>query len=147
MIQERAQVISISGDNVVVQTSGQKSCVKCSNGTGCGLGTLQTFFGRKNHALSATTSMVVQQGDMVIIEVPERAILVSACLMYLLPVVSMLVAAFFIKTIAPASGELLQIVAAFVGLAAGIFLSTRLAKRFFKHGRFEPKVVAQCLNR
>jgi len=84
---------------------------------------------------------------MVVIEMPEQVIFVSACLMYVLPIVSMLLSALLIKTISAPSGELLQIIAAFVGLGAGIFLSNFLAKRYFERGPFEPKVVAHCLNR
>ena len=81
MIQERGKVISVLDDVVVVETNGKKSCVKCNNGTGCGAGVLQDFFGRKNHSLKATSVVTVRQGDMVVVEVPERAVLLSAILM------------------------------------------------------------------
>jgi len=146
VIQERGKVLSVAGETVVIQPSGLQSCAKCRTGKGCGAGTLSTFFGRRQQSLTASSTISVAAGDNVVIEIHERALLLAAGLMYVLPVVLLLSGALFAKYIIPNASEFVQIVTALIGLSSGIFCSRRLSERYFKSHAIEPKVVARCTN-
>ena len=146
MIQESAKVVSVSGTGrIIVESSGQKACHRCANSGGCGISVLAKYFGAKRHQFSANSQIEVLAGDRVLLEIEKSALLFAAVLMYVLPLLVMIFSILFVQYGFGVSSEIIHIVVAFGGLAAGIMASRAISKMKYQAVRFEPVIVSHCL--
>ncbi len=146
MIRESAKVVSVSDTGkIIVESSGQKTCHRCANTGGCGISVLAKYFGAKRHQFSASSHVAVNAGDQVLLEIEKSALLVAAGLMYVLPLSMMIFSVLLAQYGFGVSAESIQILVAFVTLAAGIVSSRIISRSGYKAGKFEPVIVLRYL--
>ncbi|MBN3564585.1 SoxR reducing system RseC family protein [Aliamphritea spongicola] len=141
MIEETGRVISVSEDNLVVETVKQSSCSTCSSQKSCGQSVLaKVGDGRKLQiSVDNPDRLPVKPDDQVVLGVEESTFLSASLLIYLLPLVAMFVLAVFAQM--AAYSEPVVILSALAGLLVG-FLAVRLiSRRFGRNCRFQPVLL------
>ena len=92
-----------------------------------------------------TAGHALKTGDRIRIGLSETALLQSSLMMYLVPLLTMLVAAIAARLLAPVAwSEAASVVAAVPGLLAGLVMARNFGRR--RHGRaaFSPRVVGMA---
>lgn len=123
---------SAQGYQVNLSCEQQTSCSGCASAKSCATGTVSKALGSKSLQWSLTTASPVSLGQVVEIGFPEKSLLQSAALVYLLPLFSLLIgAALGDRWLAPVfgGGEGSVIVLAILFTAVGITLAKRFARR------------------
>lgn len=91
MIEEQGTVVALDEKAVWVEVVRTSSCASCSAKAGCGQGLAQSLaFKQKKNSVRALTPLQLSVGDMVTIGVPERMLVASSIMVYLLPLLSLL---------------------------------------------------------
>lgn len=141
MIEEVGRVISVNGDNLVVETIKQSSCSSCSAQKNCGQSLLAKIGdGRKLQiAVDNPEHLSVKPDDQVVLGVEESTFLSASVLIYLLPLVAMFV--FAVMAQFAASSEPVIIVSALAGLLAGFLAARLISRRFSRNCRFQPVLL------
>ena len=124
-----------------VEVSAAVACARCAAGRGCGAGLLgASEKNRRVHALIAA-GVDVHEGDEVRIELSPLQLLRASWLVYGLP----LVAAVIATGVAYLFGldDFYAVVAAIVGLAAGLVVARRQLSSASCLYRFTPTIVAR----
>lgn len=140
MMTALATVISVqpqsAGYLIDLSCEQQTSCNSCRSAKSCGTGIVSKAIGNKALAWRLSTEKRVSAGQVVEIGFPEKSLLQSAALVYLVPLFMMIAGAVIADTwLAPLlnMGEGIVIVCAllFIGLGVAIakYYSTRLEKR------------------
>ncbi len=124
MVEEQATVVDCEGEFAWVETQRQSSCGHCSVKNGCGTQVLSKIFGNKTAYVRCINSCHVKIGDRVIIGINESALLSGSFLLYLLPLLSMIIASGAGVAMArqwwPHYLDLSSIIMAVAGLLAGL---------------------------
>ena len=95
MIEERARVVSVSGDGEMAEVETQRvtACGTCSSKVGCGSALLAGLFGKRRSRLQALNRIRARPGDGVVIGFPEGLFLRAAFALYAVPLLGMIGAA------------------------------------------------------
>ena len=121
-----------SGFDVELSCEQQTSCSSCSSQKSCGTGIVSKAVGNKSLHWHLVTDKAVQKGQVVEIGLPEKSVLQSAALVYLLPLFAMIIGAFVAQWwVAPlfSLGEGVVILASACSTVGGIYLAKRLSSR------------------
>ncbi|MGX9418494.1 SoxR reducing system RseC family protein [Vibrio sp. WJH972] len=121
-----------SGYHVDLSCQQQTSCSGCASSKSCSTGVVSKAMGNKLLRWSLTTDSVVTPGQLIEIGFPEKSLLQSASLIYLLPLFALLLgAAVGDIWLAPmlSGGEGVVIVTAVLFTTAAIWLAKPLTKR------------------
>ena len=124
-----------------VEVSAAVACARCAAGRGCGAGLLGGS--EKNRRVQAriAAGIDVQEGDEVRIELSHRQVLRASWLVYGLPLVAAVIAtgiAYLFRL-----DDFFAVVAAVVGLAAGLLLARRQLASAACLYRCTPTIVAR----
>lgn len=92
MIEQQARVISIQGDQLMLQTATQTACGGCEAKAGCGTSVLSKVVGRKFTQFNAANTVNAKVGDEVVVALSESALLTGSMVIYLWPLLGMMVA-------------------------------------------------------
>lgn len=120
------------GYQVDLSCEQKTSCSGCASAKSCATGTVSKAIGNKSLQWKLNTSTSVSQGQVVEIGFPEKSLLESAALVYLLPLFALLIGATLGDAwLAPMlkSGEGTVVLTAFTFTALGIIIAKSLAKR------------------
>jgi len=87
-------VIAVEQDDVVVRSQRESSCGSCAGKASCGtLGSWSSHGKDKNdYDIRLPNTLQAKEGDMVVVEVPDRLILTASIIFYGYPVLAFLVA-------------------------------------------------------
>ena len=133
MIEERARVNACDGRFALVEVQRGNSCGHCQLQNGCGTSLLARFFGRRRNLVRVLNPVDAKPGDMVVIGLEESALTAASATLYLLPIVALLAAAVAGQMLARSLGlvatEPLSLLGGLLGLAAGLFVAGRRARR------------------
>ena len=140
MMTALATVMQVSpqshGYEIQLSCEQKTSCSSCSSSKSCGTGIVSKAIGNKALFWTLNTSKNVHQGQVVEIGFPEKSLLQSAALVYLVPLFMMILGAWIANQwLAPAlnMGEGIVIACSFLFILLGIslakFLSPRLEQR------------------
>lgn len=95
MMTALATVTSVEHSNgthqVQVSCEQQTSCNSCKSQKSCGTGMVSKALGSKAHYWKIHTNQSLQEGQIVEIGLPEKSIVLSALVVYLLPLLAMIV--------------------------------------------------------
>ncbi len=149
MVEEQARVVDREGDYVWVETQRQSSCGSCSVKNGCGTQTLSKLFGNKSAVVRCRNSCHAKIGDQVIIGISESALLSGSLRLYMLPLLSMIFASGAGVALArqwwPQGLDLIAIIAAIIGLLAGLNYSRYSTQKKHQNGttdsKYEPVIL------
>jgi|TARA_B110000908_G_C10207585_1_gene428484 sigma-E factor negative regulatory protein RseC len=117
MIEQQARVIEIDGDTVWLEAERESTCSDCQVKQGCGTGLLAKHVGKKFSKISVHKTTDTTMGEVVMLVIPEEALLQGAALMYLLPLTLLFL--FSIITRSFDLGEGAEILAGLTGLVTG----------------------------
>lgn len=134
MIEESGKVVALEGDYVWVETMREAACNACTAKSGCGQSVLEKAALGKKHHIRALSTLKVEFGDEVVIGIEEPVILLSAVIIYLLPLL-FLFAMVSIAVLLWGSSDAVVGVSGFAGLSAGFLVARWYSyrNRFNKH--------------
>jgi len=138
MVEETAQVIKTEGDTVWVVAIQKSACGSCEAQKGCGHSLLAKVGQKQIELPVARNGLHVMVDDMVVIGVPEQAILRSSLLMYGLPLGAMIVVAFFSKWLALSEG--VSVILAFLALLLG-FVAVNVQSKSLNFEKLSPRLM------
>jgi len=148
MIEERAQVIAIKGNQLVLQAQTQSACGSCSASQGCGTSLLSKVIGRKFTQFQAENIVNAVVGDTVIVGIAEDALLKGSLVMYVIPVFGMLVFALLAEYLlveSTQSRDLMIALSALIGLVFGSFISRWYFQRRSSIKLFSPVILRKII--
>jgi len=149
MIEEQAQVIEIKGDKLILQAQRQSACGSCAANKGCGTALLSKVVGRKFSRFQADNSINANVGDMVVVGLPEDALLKGSMVMYIIPILGMLVFALladYFLTMAMQHRDLMIAVTAIMGLVSASLISKWYFVSQSRVHLFAPVVLRKIIN-
>jgi sigma-E factor negative regulatory protein RseC len=123
MIEEQALILSVESQSnpqlsiATLEIERKTACGLCGKTRGCGNAMWGKLFAHQSSAFKAQNAINATVGQSVIVGINEQALLKSALLLYLLPLATMLIAAFIAMQIH--SSDLSAIVGAIAGLLLG----------------------------
>ncbi len=85
MLETRAIVIHVQGNDALVEAKGGGGCGNCDSENGCGSGKLSKLFCTKPRQFTVRNEANAVAGDEVQISLPDGVLLRSSMLMYVLP--------------------------------------------------------------
>ncbi|MDA0127283.1 SoxR reducing system RseC family protein [Vibrio sp. MarTm2] len=117
---------SAKGFEVELACEQQTSCSSCSSQKSCGTGIVSKAVGSKSLSWHMLTDKPVKEGQVVEIGLPEKQLLQSAAVVYLVPLFALILGAFLANGwLAPmlGAGEGLVILSAAIFTGVGIYLA------------------------
>ena len=125
MIEERARVVAVDGDSVLLQTQRQTSCGSCEVKSGCGTSVLAGIVGQKITQLKLPNTLGAKPGDEVLLGMSENALVTGSLLVYVIPLLMLLLGALAGELVATQLGmdvELMPVVGGALGFVLAILL-------------------------
>jgi len=141
MVEEHGRVVAIEAGAIWVETIQRSGCHGCSAKSGCGTGLLGDYLSgasRIRVALNSWDPAHISLNDTAVIGIAENTLASSALLIYLLPLVSLLLAAVAGNAVAGEGGA---IAGALAGLVAGAGLVRRHSRRHADNPAYAPLLL------
>lgn len=147
MLETRAIVIRLEGEDALVESTQGGGCGHCDSEKGCGSGKLSQLFSSQPRRFRVRNEAHAQPGAEVQISVAEGALLRSALLMYVLPLLLLLAGGALGGQLArdAASADGYAALGGVLGLVLGFLLARWLAARQRGVGVARP-VIAACMS-
>ena len=149
MVEEQATVVELEGEFAWLRTHRQSSCGQCSVKGGCGTQVLSRIVGNKTTYVRCYNSKQVKVGDTVVVGIRESALLSGSFLLYLLPLITMMLMAALLLSIAQTWWsqwtDFFTIIGAVIGLFAGLLISSNVTRKKKAMDVYQP-VILQVLN-
>jgi len=148
MIQEQGYVVKTDGQFAWVRTERKSACGHCSSQKGCGTSVFSKLLGNRLIEFRAINSINAETGEIVVLGLKESALLKSAFIMYLLPLIAILVfalAAHFIPGLL--GSELSQgwvIFVALSGLGVSYLYQRHFAKQHQTDDEYQPVILRRA---
>ncbi|ELR65360.1 Sigma factor RpoE regulatory protein RseC [Photobacterium marinum] len=144
MMRSLATVVAVEPGAITVSCQQQTSCGHCASRDSCGTGIVSKAVPGRSHLVKIPTREKVSEGQLVEIGLPEKSMLHSALLVYMLPLLFLILGAafgqwFFVDL--AGSGELGVILVAAVSAAVGMLLARHLAKRVEGLSAYKPDLI------
>lgn len=137
MIEELATVTSVNNGKIQVETQIKTTCGGCQANDHCGTGIVAKAMSPKVQRLQLECSEPIEQGQKVVVGIPEQTLLLASLLVYLVPVLMLVVSAILLPLAGLSEGFVvfLSLSAAFVGWST--------VKRWLAnhHAQFEPTLI------
>lgn len=121
------------GYDVELSCEQQTSCSSCSSQKSCGTGIVSKAVGNKSLHWHLLTQKAVKEGQVVEIGLPEKSLLQSAAVVYLVPLFALILGALLGSWwLAPlfGGGEGIVILSSAILTGGGIYLAKALAAKF-----------------
>ena len=126
MIEERAVILSLEANAsssespsiAVLEIERKTACGLCGQTRGCGNSIWGKLFAHRSTAFKANNGINASVGQSVIVGINEQALLWSALLLYILPLVTMLIASILTMQVNDSNGVVM--LAALAGLVVGL---------------------------
>lgn len=145
MIEETARIVALEGDMVWAETQRKSTCGSCSANKGCGTATLAKVLGQRRTRIKALNTLAVQVDDEVVIGLQEDALLRGSLALYAVPLLAMLLGAFFGDALNSrlelTQNEVMSILFGLGGLVGGLAWVRRYAAKISKDERYQPVVL------
>ena len=149
MIEQQARVISVQGDQLMLEAETQTACGACEVKSGCGTSVLAKWLGRKFTHFNAKNTVNASVGDEVIVGLSESALLTGSVVIYLWPLLGMFffaLAADQLLSAEQAARDLIISLVAFAG-AAGVFgLSHKYLSTASSQQKLNPVVLRKLIS-
>ena len=124
MLEEHAIVLSISPNShnlsdsiAVLEIERKTACGLCGKTRGCGNSIWGKLFAHQSTAFKAQNPIMAKVGDSVVVGINERALLKSALLLYIAPLVTMMIGAILMNELMHNNAG--SILGALIGLMLG----------------------------
>lgn len=153
MIEEHALVVGVEQDVALLEVVRRSACGLCGKTRGCGISLFGRLFGHKNNVFKAENTIHAKPGDNVVVAIEEQAVLMSAMVIYGVPLSALLLGAILGNTLSDGTASQADMYA-FAGAVAGLLLGLGWVKgyataRVMSH-RYQPTILrladAQVIN-
>jgi sigma-E factor negative regulatory protein RseC len=153
MIEEHALVVGVEQDVALLEVVRRSACGLCGKTRGCGISLFGRLFGHKNNVFKAENTIHAKPGDNVVVAIEEQAVLMSAMVIYGVPLGALLLGAILGNTLSDGTASQADMYA-FAGAVAGLLLGLGWVKgyataRVISH-RYQPTILrladAQVIN-
>lgn len=145
MLEERGIVVKVDEQFATVQTQRLVGCGQCATKAGCGTNNLAEMFGRKYTEIKVANLPAVKVGDTVILGLEEQALVRSALVLYLMPLLGLLAGALAYEMVTRVNQwphlELLTILSGLIGFAVTLFWVKRLSLSMSSNPRYQPVIL------
>ncbi|MES2501242.1 MAG: SoxR reducing system RseC family protein [Pseudomonadota bacterium] len=125
MLEEHAVVLSISANShnpsypiATLEIERKTACGLCGKTRGCGNSIWGKLFAHQSTAFKAQNRINAKVGDSVVVGINERALLKSALLLYILPLVTMMIGAILMNELMQSNAG--AMLGALIGLVLGL---------------------------
>lgn len=140
MIEEPGIVLAVDTDGVWVATQRKTTCGSCSAKAACGQGILNSLSADKQpHTIKVRSDLQLREGDQVTLGISENALVRSAFLVYMLPLLAMLASAIAVSTLEVS--EPWVILAGVLGFVGGVTIVRFLSARYLDETTMQPVVL------
>jgi sigma-E factor negative regulatory protein RseC len=130
MIETRAIIIRLEGNEALVESTQGGGCGNCDSENGCGSGKLSQLFCTEPRRFRVLNESNAQVGTLVQVSLAEGVLLRSALLMYMLPLASLVSgAAIGGLWMDGESSEIFSAAGGFAGLSLGFVMAKALSSR------------------
>lgn len=153
MIEEHALVVGVEQDVALLEVVRRSACGLCGKTRGCGISLFGRLFGHKNNVFKAENTIHAKPGDNVVVAIEEQAVLMSAMVIYGVPLGALLLGAILGNALSDGTASQADMYA-FAGAVAGLLLGLGWVKgyataRVMSH-RYQPTILrladAQVIN-
>jgi len=144
MIEERARVIAIDNNQLLLEAETRAACNACAARQGCGTSVLSKWVGRKFTRFQAPNTVNARVGDEVVVGLAEEAMLKGSVFVYLLPLLSMIGFALLADSLIStdtALRDLLVLICAVIGFASMLVVSRLLLSSGSNKSKLTPVVL------
>jgi len=144
MIEERARVIAVENNQLLLEAETRAACNACAAKQGCGTSVLSKWVGRKFTRFQAPNTVNARVGDEVVVGLAEEAMLKGSVFVYLLPLLAMIGFALLADSLIStdtASRDLLVLVSAVAGFALMLVISRLFLSTGNNKSRLTPVVL------
>ena len=141
MLTEIGRVIAKDNDTVWVQTQSNTGCSSCKVNTACGSGIVNKAFSHKVFVTPLKNHINANIDDQVEVGIPENLVVRASFMVYLVPLISMIVALLVVQFWLINPSELSSILAAAIGLVLGFFITYLYGKSASQKGQTEPVLL------
>lgn len=145
MIEETGVVVSVQGLLAEVETTRRSTCGGCAVNGACGTSLLARYFGSKRSLLRVQNSIGAGQGDLVVIGVPEGALLKASFVAYLVPLLAMIggamAGAYIADLVVPAYVQPMSVLAGLGGFVAAFAWLVRFSRIKSADERYQPRIL------
>ena len=150
MLEETAQVVSVEGGDVWVETQRRSTCSSCPAHKGCGTATLSKVLGNRRNVVRVLSEIPLRTGDRVVIGIREQALVRGSLAVYAVPILLLLLGAVLGDLGADRSvwqnAETASLVLGVSGFLAGLFWIKRFTRRIQKDQNYQPVVLRRLVN-
>lgn len=137
MLTENAVVLSYANGIATVQCEAQSACGNCVAKKGCGTSVLSELNGeRGSHTLTVESLIPLKAGQIVQIGLPEKSLIFTALLIYIVPLVTIILATLLTDGIF--ASELTRAVIIFISTAIAFVAVRCYSKRLNQQAEFKP---------
>lgn len=122
MIEQQATVITVEGDQLVLEAETQSSCQACEVKSGCGTSVLSKWVGKKFTRFHAKNTVDACVGDEVVVGLSETALVQGSLAIYFLPLLGMIIFALAADILLSPGGshDLMVALSAFSGFGVAL---------------------------
>ena len=134
MIEERAVILSLDNvsSNATLEIERKNACGLCGQTRGCGNSIWGKLFAHQSSAFKAQNRINAKVGDSVIVGINEQALLKSAMLLYIVPLVTLFIGAILMQQLFKTNAY--AMLGALLGLVLGLLWvkGHTMSSRYFK---------------
>ncbi|WP_118843073.1 SoxR reducing system RseC family protein [Haemophilus haemolyticus] len=140
MLRESAVVISYENGIAKVKCQSKSACGQCAAKSSCGTSSLSELNGKRGeHIFNVETLMPLREGQIVEIGLEEKSMLLSALLMYVVPLLTLLIVTMLSDYIS--DNEILRAILIF-GLTALSFIFVKsYSRKLGQQREFQPVLL------
>lgn len=148
MSEELATVVELDGDHAWVTCERRSACGSCHQQSDCGTGTVVKALANRAHRVRVRLAGEVRVGQQIRIGIPQRSLVSSAALVYLLPLFTLMLGALlgqlWLRPLLEA-GEGATIAMTALGGVVG-FLRVRYLSRRLSEGDYAPRMLGVVIS-
>lgn len=149
MVEQEARVITVEGDQLMLEAEIKSSCQSCEVKSGCGTSVLSAWLGKKFTHFQAKNTVDARAGDQVVVGLSETALIHGSLAIYFLPLIGMIIFALVADILFTQGGglhDLMVALSGFAGFGAALILCRRyLASERLKH-ELSPVVLRKVID-
>ncbi|MCJ8338720.1 MAG: SoxR reducing system RseC family protein [Pseudomonadales bacterium] len=141
MIEEQALVVAVESNQILVETSRNSACGKCSASNDCGQSAIAQWAAAKmiNIPVSNPDNLSITIGDTVVVGIDEQSFVRASILLYLLPLVMMFTIGLIVTA---ADGPEWQVItASFSALVLSFYLIRIFCQKYQQDANYQLVVL------
>jgi sigma-E factor negative regulatory protein RseC len=144
MIEQHAIILSTQNDSLgneiaTIEVVRKTACGLCGKTRGCGNAIWGKIFAHNNTSFKARNTINARVGQHVIVGIDENALMKSALLLYIVPLVTMLIGTILMSHLY--ESDIAQMLGAFFGLIIGFFWVKGHTAGHLYYQKHQPKVL------